>query len=129
MSLLDANVLIAATESQHVHHDLVATHVGVGHPFATCPMTQGALLRYLVRMDHSAAESWQVLSQICAHPDHEFWPDLLGFDVVPAKGIQGHREITDAYLAALARANDGRVLTLDRGLATAQPDVTDLISP
>lgn len=128
MSLLDANVLIAATESQHVHHAVAIEQVGVGQPFATCPITQGALLRYLLRTDHPADEAWIILAQICAHPDHEFWPDLVGFDAVTADDVFGHRQVTDAYLAQLARDNDGRLMTLDGGLAASHPDVADLIS-
>ncbi|REM93644.1 VapC toxin family PIN domain ribonuclease, partial [Mycobacterium tuberculosis] len=46
--LLDANVLIALVVAEHVHHDaaadwLMASDTG----FATCPMTQGSLVRFL----------------------------------------------------------------------------------
>ncbi len=128
VSLLDANVLIAATESQHVHHAVVAAQVGVGQRFATCPITQGALLRYLLRTGHPAPDAWGVLALIVSHPDHEFWPGSIGFDVVPAEGVTGHREVTDAYLAQLARAQGGRLATLDGGLAASHPDVADLIA-
>lgn len=48
--LLDANVLIALVVAEHVHHDaaadwLMASDTG----FATCPMTQGSLVRFLAR--------------------------------------------------------------------------------
>lgn len=54
--LLDANVLIALVVAEHVHHDaaadwLMASDTG----FATCPMTQGSLVRFLVRSGQSAA--------------------------------------------------------------------------
>jgi len=41
-------------------------------------------------------------------------------------GVKGNL-VTDAYLAALARAHGGRLLTLDRGLAAAHPDVAELV--
>ena len=47
--LLDGNVLVALSDEAHVHHeaaeDWFATHRG---PFATCPITQGTLLRVLL---------------------------------------------------------------------------------
>ena len=39
----------------------------------------------------------------------------------------GHRQVTDAYLAAPARKHGGRMATLDRGLAALHLDVADLI--
>ena len=41
--------------------------------------------------------------------------------------IANHRQVTDAYLAALARARGARLATLDRGLAAAHPDVAVLV--
>jgi hypothetical protein len=35
----------------------------------------------------------------------------------------GHRQVTDAYLAALARQQGGRLVTFDAGLAVLHPDV------
>lgn len=44
--LLDGNVLVALVSSGHVHHAAAqrwfASHA---HPFATCPITQGTLVR------------------------------------------------------------------------------------
>ena len=59
--------------------------------------------------------------------DHEFWPDDLSYQDVPVRGVIGHRQVTDAYLAQLARKNKGRVATFDKGFAGLHPDVTDLI--
>ena len=38
-----------------------------------------------------------------------------------------HRQVTDAYLAALAEHHDAVVATLDRGIALLHPDATLLI--
>jgi hypothetical protein len=39
---LDGNVLIALTDSAHVHHPACVARFGAGRsPFATCPTTQG----------------------------------------------------------------------------------------
>ncbi len=37
------------------------------------------------------------------------------------------RQVTEAYLAALARARSGRLATLDRGVVAVHPDVADLV--
>jgi hypothetical protein len=44
--LLDANVLIALLVNDHVHHSSAETwFLGVTDGFATCPITQGSLIR------------------------------------------------------------------------------------
>jgi len=58
---------------------------------------------------------------------HHFWPDDLSFSDVGMAGVIGHRQVTDAYLAALARRHQGRLATLDPGLATPHADIADLV--
>jgi predicted nucleic acid-binding protein len=58
---------------------------------------------------------------------HEFWPDSVSFADCALPGVIGHRQVTDGYLAELARVNQGRVATFDRGLASSRPDVAELI--
>ena len=128
--LLDANVLVALTDAAHVHHrqasDWFAAQSSL---FATCPITQSALLR--LRMQLGAATSFadalELLKALSKHPRHRFWPADLPCTALPPRGLQGHRQITDAYLAALARHHGGRLATLDRGLAALHPDVADFI--
>ena len=43
--LLDANVLIALTTPEHTLNNRAAAWFRAGHKFATCPITQGALIR------------------------------------------------------------------------------------
>lgn len=126
--LLDANVLIAAVVVDHVHHAAAEASLARDDaPFATCPITALALLRFLIREGTSAAEAVAVLDAITRHPRHRSWPADLNADAVAWTSVQGHRQVTDTYLAALARAHGGRLLTFDRGLAAAQPDVVDLV--
>lgn len=40
----------------------------------------------------------------------------------------GHRQVTDAYLAQLARENSGRLATFDKALAQLHDDVTELLA-
>jgi predicted nucleic acid-binding protein len=96
--LLDANVLMALLIDDHVHHQAAENwFVGMTGGFATCPITQGSLMRLLIREGQSA------------------------------QGIVGHRQVTDAYLAQLARARESRLATFDRALAKLHHDVAELV--
>ena len=54
--LLDANVLMALLIDDHVHHQAAENwFVGMTGGFATCPITQGSLMRLLIREGQSAA--------------------------------------------------------------------------
>jgi uncharacterized protein len=125
--LLDGNVLVALVVDDHVHHHIAEEWFGPGRDFATSPTTQGTLLRYLVRGGLTAADAMTVLAELCIRPEHEFWADDLASADVTLRGVIGHRQVTDAYLAALARAHGGSVATLDRGLAALHPDVVTLL--
>lgn len=126
--LLDANVLIALAMNDHVHHEYARQWVRASTSrVATCPTTQGALVRALVRSGVPAVRIPEVLAVITKNPRHEFWPDTVDYGDVQWYGVIGHRQVTDAYLAALARANNGRLITFDRGLAALHPDVTVLV--
>ena len=126
--LLDANVLIALTVTDHVHHDLAEDwFLGTPHPFATCPLTQGALVRFLVRSGATGREAAEVVRGLRDAGRHEFWPDGLAYDDIDMRGVVGHKQVTDTYLAGLARSQGGRLATLDRALAVLHDDVALLI--
>lgn len=126
--LLDANVLIALLVAEHVHHKPAeAWFEGVTGPFATCPSTQGSLMRLLIRDGQPAATARNVIRDMSAHPRHEFWPDDVSYSDVPTAGIVGHRQVTDAYLAQLTRVRHGRLATFDEGMAKLHHDVVDII--
>ena len=128
--LLDGNVLAALADAAHVHHEPArAWFLQHDAPFATCPITQGTLLRMLLR--HGAvttpAEAAEVLRHLCAHPRHRFWPDQLPYTELAWDRLRGHRQVTDAYLAGLARSRKGRLATFDKGLAALHADVAQLL--
>lgn len=123
--LLDGNVLVALVSDTHVHHAAAQRwFASQRQPFATCPITQGTLVRLLMSLgDLRAEEAAQVLAGLTAHPRHRFWPDSIGYEQVAWTGVMGHRQVTDAYLAALARHHQGRLVTFDGGLSGLHPDV------
>lgn len=127
-ALLDANVLIALVVAEHVHHDAAAEWLSASDAgFATCPITQGSLVRFLLRTGQPAAAARDVVSALERASGHEFWPDSVSFAVVELGGVVGHRQVTDAYLAQLARSRNGQLATLDSGLAHLHSDVAVLI--
>jgi uncharacterized protein len=126
--LLDANVLVALLVDDHVHHTAAENwFASMNGNFATCPITQGSLMRLLIRAGQPAAAARAVLSQTTASPRHEFWPDDVPYTDVPVTGIVGRRQVTDAYLAQLARARGARLVTFDQAMAKLHDDVADLV--
>jgi uncharacterized protein len=126
--LLDANVLIALVVDEHVHHGHAeGWFTASGTNFATCPITQGSLMRLLLREGQTAASARSVLQEITSNPRHEFWPDNASYHDMPVTGIVGHRQVTDAYLTHLARSYSARLATFDQALAKLHADVADLI--
>ncbi len=73
--------------------------------------------------DLSAGDALAVLAGVTMHPRHRFWADDLDYAQVSLRGLVGHRQVTDAYLAALARRHRGRLATFDAGLAALHADV------
>ncbi|MDR1186069.1 MAG: PIN domain-containing protein [Bifidobacteriaceae bacterium] len=126
--LLDVNVLIAVGTWNHPASAEVASWLaGVEH-FATCPITEGGLVRYLVRHREPQNAIREVLASWANKASHEFWPDSLPYLQVDLGRVVGHRQVTDAYLVSLAKRHKGILATLDRGLAQAHPDHTVLIA-
>lgn len=127
-ALLDSNVLIALAVEDHVQHPAshqwLESHAGM---VAACPITQGALLRILLRSGQPMDQCLRLLSNTLADERVEFWADDLSYLDVAMAGVVGHRQVTDAYLAALARHHGGRLATFDKGLAALHPDVTELV--
>lgn len=128
--LLDANVLIALTVADHEHHVRASIWASGVTRFAVCPVVEGALVRFLVRMGEGALVAQQVLRAVHAMPGVDFWPDSLSHVAADLGPVRGHRQVTDAHLVSLAAAHAGSVLaTMDEALARSQPDRTLLVPP
>lgn len=127
VALLDANLLIALVVEDHEHHVRAVASVTAVERFATCPIVEGALVRFLVRLGERASTATAVLAALRDSPRCESWADDLPFADVDLRHVTGHRQVTDAYLAALAARHGGRLLTFDQGLAAARPDVVHLV--
>jgi predicted nucleic acid-binding protein len=124
--LLDSNVLIALATPEHSLNTRAAVWFRKGYRFATCPITQGALVRFHLRagVDATVESAKLLLETICAIPRHEFWPDDASYLEMPTTGIIGHRQVTDAYLAFLASKHGGSLATMDQALAAVHTGTT-----
>jgi uncharacterized protein len=124
--LLDSNVLIALATPEHSLNTRAAVWFRKGYRFATCPITQGALVRFHLRagVDATVESAKLLLETICAIPRHEFWPDDASYLEMPTTGIIGHRQVTDAYLALLASKHGGSLATMDQALAAVHTGTT-----
>lgn len=128
LSLLDVNVLIALLDENHVHHPDASTwfaaHVDEG--WASCPITQNGCLRIVAHPRYPnvlrVADAISRLKAAIATPYHRFIPDdvsLLDDSVIDRRHLLGHRQLTDAYLLALAVAHGARLVTLDKSVPVA----------
>ena len=122
--LLDASVLIALQFSDHIHHQLATRWFAERKPrFATCPITENALVKFTVRtVPNGTLLAGGLLEVLGAMEGHEFWPDDLPCSALPWRQIAGHRQVTDAYLVSLAKHHGGRLATLDESLAVVFPE-------
>ncbi|MCU4186556.1 hypothetical protein K6U06_19475 [Acidiferrimicrobium sp. IK] len=67
-------------------------------------------------------EAIELLGRACDTEHHAFWPcdvSVLSARMVDRSRLHGPRQVTDAYLLALAAANDGRFVTLDQSVPLA----------
>jgi hypothetical protein len=122
--LLDVNVVIALIDPTHMQHDPAHDWFGaVGRKaWATCPLTENGVLRIVGHMRYpnspgNPAMVAELMSVLIALGGHEFWPDdisLLDDQRVDAARLLESKQVTDAYLVALAVAHGGKLATFDR---------------
>jgi toxin-antitoxin system PIN domain toxin len=131
-ALLDINILTALLWPAHEHHDVAHRWFGRRGkaPWATCALTQLGFVRLVSNPAFSRdalapMDGLALLEENLAHPTHEFWTERL--QVPPAVTgmnvqLQGHRQLTDAYLLAVAHRRRASLATFDRGLRTLAGD-------
>ena len=132
--LLDVNVLIAMAWPTHDSHDKVQTWLSIHAPsgWATCPITQNAFVRILSnpsfsRNSLSPRDALALLQTNLSHSAHEFWPDELGLVQAVsslASQLDGHQQVTDAYLLGLAMHRGKKLATMDKSIVRLLPEKT-----
>ena len=122
-ALLDVNILIALHDHDHAHHrlayDWLDSHIKQG--WASCPLTQNGMLRIMSQASYKNVQELSVLFEKLrnetSQPNHVFWPadiSLLDQAFIDADKLLSPRQLTDAYLLALAVKHGGRLITLDK---------------
>ncbi|HEY1804193.1 MAG TPA: TA system VapC family ribonuclease toxin [Terracidiphilus sp.] len=122
--LLDVNVIIALIDPTHMQHDRAHDWFGAAgrHAWATCPLTENGVLRIVghSRYPNSPGNPVAVaelMTVLFALGGHKFWPDdisLLDAKRADASRLLESKQVTDAYLLALAVAHGGKLATFDR---------------
>jgi predicted nucleic acid-binding protein len=125
--LLDANAVIALVIAEHEHHGRVAIWTTNADSIALCPVTEGAMVRYLIRVGETPATALQLLTALHQSSKTDFWPDSISYADTELEHVTGHRQVTDAYLASLAASRGARLATFDEALATTLPGHVELI--
>ena len=125
--LFDSNVVIALSIAEHEHHQRASRWFQGVAEAALCPITEGALMRFLVRTGIPARSVVALIQALHDDPRIRFIADDLSHRTLDVDHVIGHRQVTDCYLAALATSHDARLATLDVALHTALPDSTLLI--
>jgi uncharacterized protein len=122
MHLLDANVLIAMGDPNHVHHGRAQRwfHSQPGRAWATCPLAENAFLRIMGAASYPGNRGdptllRTLLIQMCAFPGHQFWADDLSLrDPIQFPALPVSNQLTGVYLLALAVAHRAKLATLDQ---------------
>jgi hypothetical protein len=124
-SLLDINVLLALLDSDHVDHDRARDWLNaeIRYGWASCAITQNGFVRIISQPRYPSPVTPGLaldrLARASNTEHHEFWPcsvSLLDEHVLDWSLLLGPRQVTDAYLLALATHHDARFVTFDRSV-------------
>lgn len=127
-ALLDVNVLIALMDSTHIHHShaMAWLHDHIDQGWASCPLTQNGCVRIMSQPSYpnsrASVEIASLLREATLSPAHQFWPDdisLLDDKLFNWQHLLQPRQLTDAYLLALAVHNAGVFVTFDHAISLA----------
>jgi len=122
-ALLDVNVLLALLDSDHVDHERARAWISneIEHGWASCAITENGFVRIMSQPRYPSPVSPSRAIDLLAHAadteHHQYWPctvSMLDPQIFDRSRIHGSRQVTDAYLVALAAANKGRFVTFDQ---------------
>lgn len=121
-ALLDVNVLIALLDAAHVHHPRARTwfETNVQHGWASCAITENGCVRILSQPAYpghlAPGQAAALLRNATRTRHHAFFPDdvsLLDETLFEWRSLLTPRQLTDAYLLALAVHHKACFTTLD----------------
>lgn len=124
-ALLDINVLLALLDRDHIHHQRARSWLSgeIDQGWASCAITQNGFVRIISQPRYpspvSPSHAIDILARASQTQYHQFWPctaSILDAETIDRPRLHSSRQITDAYLLALAVENDGRFVTFDRSI-------------
>lgn len=124
--LLDVNALMALAWPNHQCHRAVVARLErrPAPHWATCALTQLGFVRLssnpaVVGVRRTPSQAVDVLAELVRDRRHRYLDTCPALPSAAARFrlLLGHQQVTDAYLIAVAAANDAVLLTLDRRLA------------
>jgi len=127
-ALLDVNVLVALLDADHADHRRARAwlEAEIGSGWASCAITQNGFVRVVSQPRYPSpvpvAVAIDRLARATASERHAFWPcdaSLLDARAIDRQLLHGPRQVTDAYLLALAVAHRGRFVTFDGAIPLA----------
>jgi toxin-antitoxin system PIN domain toxin len=134
VALLDVNVLLAMLWPQHAFHTSASRWFADHRPegWATCLITEAGFVRIstqpaVMGTGVSVRGAMQVLESNCADPAHVFWPlEHAVAELLPEirSRLVGCQQLNDAILLDLAIRRNGRLVTLDRRVASLLPSTS-----
>lgn len=123
--LLDGNALLALAWPNHQFHQVVVRRLDRRpvSTWATCLLTQLGFVRLssnpaVVGVRKSPGQALELLNRLITDEHHTYLeklPPLISVEGI-FRLLLGHQQVTDAYLVAVAEANDATLLTLDQRL-------------
>ena len=126
-ALLDVNVWIALFDDAHLFSARANVFIETrGVKVATCPIVENGVIRVMSLPTYGRRGGVPMLRvrerlrEACDALDHEFWPDDISLrddEHVDFSRVQGHNQITDLYLLALAVKHGGRLVSFDQAIA------------
>lgn len=135
-ALVDVNVLVAFLWPQHAHHHAAVLWFAAARfrGWASCPITQLGCVRVLSSQSQGAltvSAAAVLLNEAVTEAHHEFWLDSLPLSdswfAASLPHVQGHGQLTDRYLLALAATHGGTLATLDKTIAAGLPADSPLL--
>jgi toxin-antitoxin system PIN domain toxin len=127
-ALLDVNVLVALLDSDHVDHARARAWITdeIEQGWAFCAITQNGFVRIICRPRYpspvSPSRATDLLARATQTQYHEFWDcdvSILDPKAVDRSRVHTSKQVTDAYLLALAVGHRGRFVTFDQSIALA----------
>jgi hypothetical protein len=125
-SLLDVNVLVALTSIEHPQYRKAQRWYDslADQEWGICPLTEAGYVRVVTNpasgpIIRTFLKAAAILHDLALRPGYRYWPlaDSWATLTAPfAARINGHQQVTDAYLLGLAIKENGVLVTFDRGI-------------